>query len=267
MVKYLTMIIPSIQGEFNQNEFFIYSAADEKYFDEFVPALSNSVKQNTKHSLHLHLYNPRPDQIEFCQNNDITWTAEYIPLELFDQATQKFDNSDTDEVLKSQKLRITTAMTKGGDKSLRERLRKTYFACARFIRLKDFANPRQKFLAIDVDAIVRNNFPLLGGKDFYIHYISGKKARYLAGGIFYTGENFDFFHQYGDLLENYIKNDKIHWGLDQDVLDNLVPNYNWGQLPIRYIDWEMDLSSYIWTAKGQRKDLDVFLNEKSKYTT
>ncbi len=260
------MQTPSVQGKFCQKDFFIYSAADENYFDEFVPALTRSIKANTSYPLHLHLYNPRPDQLEFCRSYDISWTAEYVPLDLFTKSAMRFKNNSVDEVLKSQKLRIITAMSKGGDASIQDRLRKTYFACARFIRLKEFTKPRQKFLAIDVDAVVRHEFPILDDKDFYIHHISGKKARYLAGGILYTGKNFDFFHQYSNLLENYIKNDEIHWGLDQDVLDNLVPNYNWGQLPIRYIDWEMDLSSYIWTAKGQRKDLDIFLNEKSKYT-
>ena len=259
------MQIPLAQGEFCQKDFFIYSAADENYFDEFVPALAKSIKINTPYNLHLHLYNPRPDQLEFCNNYGITWTAEYVPLEIFAEAAARFEKNTLDESLQSQKLRITTAMSKGGDKSIQERLRKTYFACARFIRLKDFVKSHQKFLAIDVDAIVRHNFPILDDRDFYIHYISGKKARYLAGGIFYTGKNFNFFHRYSEILESYIKQDKLHWGLDQDVLDTLVPNYNWGQLPIRYIDWEMDLSSYIWTAKGQRKDLEIFLNEKSKY--
>jgi len=33
-----------------------------------------------------------------------------------------------------------------------------------------------------------------------------------------------------------------------------------------YIDWEMQDHSYIWTAKGTRKDLAIFVNEKRKYT-
>lgn len=260
------MQIPLAQGEFCQKDFFIYSAADENYFDEFVPALAKSIKINTPYNLHLHLYNPRLDQLEFCNNYGLTWTAEYVPLELFTDAAKRFEKENLDELTQSQKLRITTAMAKGGDLSIQDRLRKTYFACARFIRLKNFVKSRQKFLAIDVDAIVRQNFVLLEEKDFYIYYISGKKARYLAGGMFYTGRNFDFFQKYSETLETFIQEDKIHWGLDQDVLDNLVPNYNWGQLPYEFIDWEMKPSSYIWTAKGTRKDLDIFLNEKKKYT-
>lgn len=260
------MIIPPVEGQFCQKDFFIYSAADEKYFDEFVPALAKSIKVNTKYSLHLHLYNPRPDQLEFCRNYDITWTAEYVPLNLFEGMAKKFNSDDLNENLKSQKLRILTAMTKGDDVSIQDRLRKTYYACARFIRLKNFVKNYQKFLAIDVDAIVRQDFPLLDDRDFFIHYISGKKARYLAGGIFYTGKNFNFFHNYTDSLENHVVNDTLYWGIDQDVLDNLVPNYNWGQLPLNYIDWDMKNDSYIWTAKGKRKDLEIFLNEKKKYS-
>lgn len=260
------MLIPPVTGEFCQKDFFIYSAADEKYFDEFVPALARSIKTNTKYPLHLHLYNPRSDQIEFCQFNDITWTAEYISLDLFEKMSKKFNRDDINEDLKNQKLRILTAMSKGNDISIQDRLRKTYYACARFIRLKNFVKNHQKFLAIDVDAIVRQNFPILNSKDFFIHYISGKKARYLAGGMFHVGENFNFFHKYAESLETHILNDSLYWGIDQDVLDNLVPFYNWGQLPIEYIDWDMKNNSYIWTAKGKRKDLEIFLSEKQKYS-
>lgn len=259
------MIIPSIQGEFNQNEFFIYSAADEKYFDEFVPALSNSVKQNTKHSLHLHLYNPRPDQIEFCKNKKISFTFEEVDQNLFLTAAKKFEGNTLNKVLASQKLRTTTAMSKSNDQSIQERLQKTYFACSRFILLRKFLKPNQQFLAIDVDAVVRSSIPMLSGKDFFIHHIFGKKARFLAGGIFYTGQKSNFLEQYGLALEQCLHNDDIYWGLDQDVLEKIVPNYNWGQLPMEFIDWDMRPESYIWTAKGERKNLEIFKQEKQKY--
>jgi hypothetical protein len=267
MVKYLTMIIPSIQGEFNQNEFFIYSAADEKYFDEFVPALANSIKFNTPHTLHLHLYNPRPDQIEFCKNKKITFTYEEVDQKLFLTAAKKFEGTELDKIRADQKLRTTTAMSKSNDQSIQERLQKTYFACSRFIVLKKFLKPGQQCLAIDVDAIVRSSIPMLSNKDFFIHYISGKKSRFLAGGIFYTEQTSNFLEQYGLALERYLHNDDIYWGLDQDVLEKIVPNYNWGQLPIGFIDWDMRPESYIWTAKGKRKDLEIFINEQKKYNS
>jgi len=259
------MQIPHIQGEFCQKEFFIYSAADKNYFDEFVPALANSIYYNTKHHLHLHLYNPRSDQLEYCTKRGISFTFEEVGVELFLPAGKKYRQNPANEKIADQKLRIETAMKKGGDQSIEERLQKTYFACARFICLKKNVKNHQKFLAIDVDAIVRSNLPMLDKKDFFIHHISGRKARFLAGGLFCTGQHLNFITNYGSILEEHVYNDEIYWGLDQDVLENLVPNYNWGQLPMEYIDWDMRPNSYIWTAKGKRKDLDIFKLERDKY--
>ena len=163
--------------------------------------------------------------------------------------------------------RTLTAMTKGKDRSIQERMMKTYFACARFVRLAElFSN--QQIIAIDVDAVVRSNFPpLLQDKDFYIHYISGKKARYLAGGLVLhpTASSQKFLEQYAHRLKEYFERDYVYWGLDQDLLDHIVPQYNHGQLPMSMIDWNMAPDSVVWTAKGTRKDDEKFLIEKKKY--
>jgi hypothetical protein len=53
--------------------------------------------------------------------------------------------------------------------------------------------------------------------------------------------------------------------LDQVVLDQLVPKFNKGLLPMSYIDWAMRADSAIWSAKGKRKELAVFQQEQAKY--
>ena len=62
-----------------------------------------------------------------------------------------------------------------------------------------------------------------------------------------------------------IQRDIIYWSLDQDILDNIVPSYVYKELPRSYIDWNMLPTSIIWTAKGKRKDLEIFKLEKEKY--
>jgi hypothetical protein len=123
-------------------------------------------------------------------------------------------------------------------------------------------------LAIDIDAVIRRPLPELdNARDFYMHYISGKKARYLAGGLYLTGNpnGYNFLKEYADILKTNIETDNLYWGIDQDVLTDIVPKYHWSDLPIEYIDWNMQERSYIWTAKGTRKDLEIFVNEKQKY--
>jgi hypothetical protein len=195
-------------------------------------------------------------------------TYEHVPAELFHRAASKWTTVPTTDPLKSQYDRTLNAMGKGRDVNILERMQKTYYACVRFIRLAELFQTTP-VLCIDIDAVVRKPIPNLSNNyDFYIHHIAGKKARFLAGGLYLNPTDLTrrFLIEYATQLKSYIDQDYMYWGLDQDLLDPIVPQYNHGQLPISYIDWNMQDSSYIWTAKGTRKELGVFVNEKRKYS-
>jgi hypothetical protein len=261
------MNIPPLQGNLSFNDFFIYTACDEKYFDDFAKTLTNSIKINTNDNVHIHIFNPRQDQIDFCLEKNISVSYEYVAIHQFQTAANKWNIIPVDPLQKNNHERTLNAMGKGGDKSILERIQKTYFACARFIRLAEILN-NQTVFSIDVDAVVRRNIPKLAdNKDFFIHYIPGRKARYLAGGIFLNPTGQQFIKEYANTLRSHIENDNLYWGLDQDVLDHIVPKYNIGALPISYIDWNMNPTSFIWTAKGMRKELASFIGEQKKYSS
>lgn len=160
-------------------------------------------------------------------------------------------------------------MSKSNDRSILERMQKTYYACARFIRLNEIIG-NQPVLAIDIDAVVRSNPPTLSAnKDFYIHFVDGTDPRYLAGGIWLnpTSGSRLFLQQYADQLGDYIEDDHLYWSLDQDLLKNLVPKFQTSQLPATLIDWRMHPTGCIWTAKGTKKNNAVFINECQKYSS
>ena len=253
------MIIPRLNAELTRNDFFVYAACDETYFDEFAVPFINSARKNTTRSIHLHLFNPRKDQIQYCKNKDISVSYENAPLDLFQKAADKWLHLDGEH-----KRQILEAMAKSGDKEIVNRIQKTYFACARFIRLNEIiASPRRLF-AIDVDAVVRNEIPLLDSNcDLYIH----KNRQFLAGGIYLTGTTTSqkFLREYATCLIDSITKDNLYWTLDQDILDKLVPNYIYSELPRSLIDWGMQDTSCIWTAKGKRKELTIFKQEQQKY--
>ena len=258
------MIIPPLQGKLNHTDFFIYGACDEKYFDEFGKTLINSIQQNSNNNIHLHLFNPRQDQLDFCQNKNVSYSYEYASLDLFQSAASKWITTPTNNFDIERKKRILKSMEKGGDKTIVERIQKTYFACARFIRLAELLNNGQSVFSIDVDAIVRKKIPILpAGPDLYIR----KNRQFLAGGLYLPGSTGSktFLEQYSTLLSKSLVEDKIYWSLDQDILDVIVGRFKYAELPMPYIDWEMKDPSYIWTAKGTRKDLKVFVEEKLKF--
>lgn len=255
------MIIPPLQGTCTQDKPFIYAACDSKYFDEFGREFVNSIQQNTQFGIHIHLFNPTQKQLEFCQQKHVSVTHEQVPFDAFSSIS-------TNRLDPKQLERTHTAMKKGRDQNIAERLRKTYYACVRFIRLQEVFKESTIVFAADIDAIVRQQIPTLDNAyDFYVHHITGAKARFLAGGLWLnpvTGSS-KFLQDYASLLRTNIEQDYIYWGLDQDVLDPIMPKYNHGHLPIGYIDWNMKEDSYVWTAKGKRKDLEIFKNELRKY--
>lgn len=264
------MILPSIQGQFRQNNFFIYSACDSVYFRDFGKTLINSILKNSSAGIHFHIFNPTDDQLDYCSSIPrLSFTYEHVPLNMFQPAENHWKTEPINDLEKLRYTRTLTAMEKGKDQSLIDRIQKTYFACARFIRLKDFAIENNRFFSMDVDAILRKEIPVLdSSKDCYLHKITGKKARVLAGGIYSNGNNNcqKFLKEYSDLLESKIANDYMYWSLDQDCLDIVVPKYNTGDLPMSLIDWNMSPDSIVWTAKGLRKDLESFTSEQKKYT-
>jgi hypothetical protein len=75
----------------------------------------------------------------------------------------------------------------------------------------------------------------------------------------------EFLQEYARALQYAIEQNDIYWFLDQLVLDQLVPKYCKGLLPMSYIDWAMRAESPIWSAKGPRKELAVFKQEQQKY--
>lgn len=262
------MIIPIIHGSLNQSNYYIYTACDAKYFDAFGRTLINSIQANTDLGVHVHLFNPSDQQLEFCNKKNVSITYEIIDAEHFESSANKWCSTVLNDLEKTQLDRTLNAMKKGRDQHILDRIQKTYYACARFIRLSELFDQSVPVLSIDVDAVVRQQPPLLSSQhDFYIHKITGRKARTLAGGISLnpTSGSTAFLKEYAEQLLGYLKNDYIYWGLDQDILDVVVPKYNHGQLPIEYIDWDMRSGSYIWTAKGTRKELLSFVNESSRY--
>lgn len=242
----------------------IYTACDQTYFDEFAKTLVNSIHRNTDCECAIHVFDPRPDQLDWLKANRVNYTFEHTDTARFVQAAEQLTARANEVQLK----RTLNAMGKGNDADLASRMRKTYYACARFIALSNLLLQETVF-AIDVDALVRRPIDILSDFDFYLHQVTGKNARYLAGGMYLNpaSTSRNFIQHYSQLLKEKLDQNYLYWSMDQDVLDVVVPHYQCGQLPMRLIDWNMQPDSAVWTAKGTRKNLESFINEKKLYTS
>ena len=258
--------MPPLQGKLAQDQFFIFAAADSVYFDTHARPLINSIVKNTPgYGCHIHIYDPRADQIEFCNKPGVSCTYEYTDSSAFDTVTQywqtrsNFSNDRQRQMFKKGQT--------NGVQELHKLIKQTYYACARFVRLAEILPRGHRCLAIDVDGLVRKPFAHeLGSADFYL-YEKPKDGTHLAGAMLFTGtgRSNDFLQQYAQQLRFSIEQNDLYWFLDQFILDQIVPQYKKGLLPMSYIDWAMKPDSAIWSAKGKRKELDIFKQEQQKY--
>ena len=261
------MKLPPLLGNLDQNQFFIYAAADTVYFDLHARPLIKSIIANTPtYGVHMHIYNPRQDQVDFCRSFPmVTCTYEHLDNAEFKKVTDSWlvRNDFSNDRQKQMHKKGQTQ----GPAELLKLIQQTYYACVRFVRLAELLRPGQRCLSIDVDGLVRGQFmDQLGTQDFYL-YEKPKDGTHLAGAILFNGTagSHNFLQEYAKQLRSSIDQDDLYWFLDQIVLDQLVPQYHKGLLPMSYIDWAMRDESAIWSAKGKRKELDIFKQEQRKY--
>lgn len=266
------MILPPLQGSLNQPSFFIYAAADSRYFDEYGIPLINSVLRNTNLGVHVHIYNPSQQQLDWCcSRNRVSVSWENIAPGQFDQAIARWTQptlSEPDHSRRNKMLGIKSDhQPRPGTDDVITWLYKTYYACMRFVRLAELTAGPREFLAIDIDGLVRANFDyhLDNSKDFFLY--QKEKGGHLAGAILTTATpgSYRFIAKLAADIRREIEADNIYWFLDQNCLDRIVDSYQKGLLPINYIDWHMNASSAIWSAKGKRKLRDLFQQELQKY--
>jgi len=273
------MNLPDIQGKLNQPGFFIYAAADSTYFDLYGRSLVNSVLANTTFGCHIHLYDPTPAQIDWCLARprvSISW--ETISAGQFDSAIEFWSRPDLDEPYQSRRKKML-GLKQLETQTLTIWIKKTYYACMRFVRLSELVSQPMRYLAIDIDGIVRApfmiQFPDDDQQDIYLYEKTKRdkktgqeiKTGHLAGSILFTDkpQAMQFLHELADYVKNAITQDNIYWFLDQNAIDSVIVKYQRGLLPLSYIDWHMDAASSIWTAKGRRKELEVFQRELKHY--
>lgn len=257
------MIIPNLQVQSLPKTHSVYTACDSGYFADFAKAFANSIFDHSDFDVHFHIFNPDPGDLAYCANADrVTCSFEHIALEAFSPAAKFWDTVELNDEHTKNLARTQNAMVKGQDDVLIQRLQKTYFACIRFVRLRDIFDSRYNMFAMDVDAVVQKRLIAPGqDHDFYIHRIHGKKARFLAGAIWLNAResNKRFLHEYAESILHYFETDHIYWGIDQDMLEQVVPRFPHAELGKTYIDWDMLPHSMVWTAKGTRKSDPRFL--------
>ena len=264
------MKIPELHGQFESTDTVFYIASDEKYFNIYGKPLISSIRANFSYPIHCHVYNPSEETLGLCKKIGISVTYEFFSEDLILKAYDfyKFDTTE------SEYSRRRSKMIKLGEdvEKIRTELVRTYYACARFIRLDQILSKPTYVIMLDTDSLVRKQF-VLPKNNFDIHIFekTHKKhvpyTQHLASTIFYTGtdRSLELIRQHSKLISEEFDKDTFYWFLDQETLDVAIQKFKKNPLNKQFVDFEMNKNSYIWCAKGQRKFTKIYLDEIKKY--
>lgn len=264
------MNIPTINGDFPQSDTIFYVAADENYFNLHGKPLINSIKVNFQHPIHFHLYNPSDQTIKYCQDQKVSVSYENFNENLVNTAFKIYQVPSADWEL----LRRRGKMLGLGDSldKLHSELVKTYYACSRFVRLHELLTKPTCIIMLDADSLVRRPFSLPDTThDIHIFEKNHKKhvkyTQHLASTIFYTGSlaSRKLIRDHANLILEEFEKDTFYWFLDQETLDIAIQKYKKLPLDKTLVDFDMNIDSYIWCAKGPRKQNKVWINEVEKF--
>jgi hypothetical protein len=210
------MLLDDLQISKKNDGNFFYFAADSRYFDLYGKALALSLKNHAPWSnVHVHLYNARDDQKEWCKFKDISFSEEKIDLN-----HKEFS---------------------------------TLCACIRFIRIPEIFEPSAKVVSFDCDVIANNtiSFKVFQEATDVSRITIRKGGKSLASAISFGKDNFRNIYR-TRLLTEFSK-DNIYWFLDQDILDSIMLESPLPQLSGIWTSTKMTPDRMIFTAKGDRK--------------
>jgi len=261
------MIINSIEGQKPQSQYLLYAAADQIYFDRYAkPLIVSAAKNCSQVPVHIHIYDPLPAQLSWASqrsNLTVSWeTVDHSGLAKIAKRWHKRKEFANDRQIQMFKKSQTL-----GIPEFQQLINNTYYACMRFVRLAEILSSETTCLSLDVDGLVRSGFSMdLPEQDIYC-YEKPKDGTHLAGALLFQPHqgSRQFLYDYAKLIRESIIEGDLYWFLDQVILDQLIPQYRKGLLPMSYIDWAMRPGSAIWSAKGRRKDLEIFRRECAKY--
>jgi hypothetical protein len=261
------MTLNPLEGQKPQGSELLYAAADTLYFDLYArPLIVSAARNCADRRIHIHVYNPNPAQIQWAQqypNCSISWeTVDNHALHKIACRWTKRKDFVNDRQIQMYKKSQTMPPEQFG-----KLVSNTYYACVRFVRLNQLLSSESTCLSLDVDGIIRAKFSMTFSEQDIYCYQKPKDGTHLAGALLFQSHSGSrqFLSEYAECLEAAIQQDDLYWFLDQVILDQLIPKYRRGLLPMSYIDWAMRADSAIWSAKGKRKDLEIFKREIKKY--
>lgn len=150
---------------------------------------------------------------------------------------------------------------------------RSFYASYRFLNLPKMLLEYPELLVIDVDAIVNKPVTIPTGYDFGLYLrepdpnlseYEREGMRVAAGAVYVTRGAQKFVKE----IQNYMMTNSLQWFVDQRAIWEAYQkcqDLKFYQIPKSLIDWDFNPDSMIFTAKGPRKDSQVWKDITSAY--
>ncbi|MDR6290922.1 hypothetical protein E9232_003448 [Inquilinus ginsengisoli] len=225
----------------------VFAACDDAYYARFATDFLFSAEDTGyAHRIHLHLYDPSARTLAHIgalrrglRHTQLTYSWE----------DNRYERYGIDNVI--------------------------YFAAARFIMIHHLLQEcRSPILGVDIDGFIHRPldgaFDLIGEADVTFHFRFGERRvwrRILAAavGFNHTPEGLRFCER---AARSILASLRLHpdFHTDQTILYHAyrfarrwLPAIRWQHLPLSLVDYDFQDDSFIWTAKGPRKEDASFM--------
>lgn len=230
----------------------LFAACDTNYFLEHGISFIRSGR-NAGHEVRIAVYDLKPDRIELAR-------AAYRAA---------FDDNFASFLTPTFSYRLTIQDNRA------------FYASLRFLFLPEILQSLESVLVLDIDSLVLRTIDVPDKFDFGLFLREDNKVgsntweiqgMKVAAGLLYvknSPDGIDFAKSIEDYLRHKIV---ISWFCDQHAIYETFKNYRTSHkldnvwfVDNKILDWEFSSDSFIWTAKGSRKNNKTYLNKKDLF--
>lgn len=209
-------------------------AADTVYFQKWTKYLFLSIKKHAPWAhVHFHVFDPTAEDLAWLSTADCSYTSETTP--------EEYCQSHQDRVV--------------------------YWCAARYIRTTEIYADSTPVINLDADSIMVSSLSqdqfLKDLEHSWVPVAPKRETRSLCSALGLSTDNGRYYVR--NVLLDVYNNSRLTWALDQRLCDQLLDENKLQPMDLRYTDFKMKDTSYIWTGKGDRVDKSTFQNALRPY--
>lgn len=209
-------------------------ASDTVYFNRWTKYLFYSIQQHAPWAhVHFHVFDPTKQDLAWLAAANCSYSSETTP--------EHYCQSHQDRVV--------------------------YWCAARYIRTTEIYTDTTPVINLDSDSVMVKDLSieqfLQDLAHSWVPVAAKRETRSLCSAL---GLGLDQGrHAVRQTLLDVYTNSRLTWALDQRLCDQLLDSDQLQPMDLRYTDYKMKDTSYIWTGKGDRVEKSSFQNALQRY--